>query len=166
MPANGGDALEARLTRWLDEEGLTHRRVDVQGMRFALEVKSHTGLTYNVGQQVPPSDAIAISGSIILPDKFKNTFERAPKRKRLLFLQDLRFDLLLAGHTFGFNPPTGTPNQIVVGAQVWEDGLTKDSFMRAMQQVVNGLVLVVWSVDEGTSYLTSARKSRRKRPTG
>ncbi len=89
--------------------------------------------------------------------------EKSTRRRRESFLQDLRFELLLAGHSFQFLPAEGTPNQIAVAAQIWEDGLTKDAFMRVMQQVVNGLILIVWSAEEGAGYLSQSRKARRPR---
>lgn len=162
-PEKGG--LEERLVNWLDQEGLTHRRIEVPGSRFNLEVRHPTGLLYNVAQRTHPSDAVTVTGSIVFPDKFQRTLEKALRAKRLTFLQDLRFDLLTAGHTFQFLPADGTPKQVVILGQVWEDGLTKDSFMRLMQHVVNGLILVVWSFEEGMGYLVTPRRPRRSRTT-
>jgi hypothetical protein len=132
----------AKIRRWLGEEEFKVTAGQQPESTFSFNIQTSSGLQMVVWQPRTKADAVVISGSIGLRPDDRTAL--AGHEDSLLWV--LRYALLQTGSIFEMHPQEGVPERVTVMAQIWEDGLTKTAFLNAVQKVVNGLVLVIVTI--------------------
>jgi hypothetical protein len=135
--------MRERIRGWLLEEEWTVRQETVPDADWALVADNGIGVKVNVRQPLGRSGVAQLLGSIALDEDGQGKLMTMKPEERKDLLWDLRFLLLGLGVDFGGLDEV--PTRIVVALQIYEDGLTKDSFLRRIGQVNNATLAVVWS---------------------
>lgn len=164
LAAEQRSAVRVKLEQWLTEEGYTVKVLDGKTTYFTLGVEHPTlHMLLTIGQSLAHRDRITILGTLKISEEHKKKLLEMSEGQRNSFLWDLKFTLVSNNIPFEM-PHTGhvsnqsaravlLPEQIIVSQAIWYDGLTKDNFMRQLNQAIKGIILVLLKFEQlsGTS---------------
>ena len=136
-------AIEAsKIRRWLDEEEYEPTPANQPNAVFSFQAKTRNGLQFTIWQPKTGPGKVLITAAIGISDEERAKL--APRAETLLWT--VRYGLLQVGVGFDIQEEAGLPKVIALVTPVWEDGLSKATFMGELQRVINGMVLVIVSV--------------------
>lgn len=131
-----------RIRRWLDEEEYETSNANQPNAVFSYTAKTRSGLQMTVFQPMNAPGKVLISAAIGISDE--DRAKLAGKGESLLWT--IRYGLLQIGVGFEIQEEEGLPKVLALVTPVWEDGLTKSTFMQELQRIINAMVLVIVSV--------------------
>jgi hypothetical protein len=147
MSENKDVEMMRKLQGWLVEEGFLLRKEDNPQANFQYAVTSPVGINLVVLQQLGKKDQIVVAGVVNIEDQVQKKILELSDSERGDFLWDLRFSLLLSHFQFQFQPQgADVMQQIMIVDPMWYDGITKDTFMKSLSTVTNGVLLVLWKI--------------------
>jgi hypothetical protein len=130
---------DGQIRRWLTEETSNVARADQPNSLFGFTFRTANGLQLLAFQPAGKRDQVILSGTVSLGDQ-----ERVRIGTRITeMVLGLQRDLAIGGYIFEIKPNEQTPETIAIAVQLWDDHATKGDFMRALQRVVNGVVLII-----------------------
>lgn len=139
--------VRGKLQTWLTEEEFEDiHSVDESESYFTFEMKHQLGMVLRVKQLLKDRDKIGILSGLALTNEQRRLLEEMTDSKLQEFLWDLRFSLLSRHVSFKLDSKGSIPHQIAVAQFVWYDGLTKNGFMKAIQTVIEAVIVAQWKL--------------------
>ncbi len=134
--------MRERIKGWLMEEGWSLRQETVPEADWAMVAESRRDVKINVRQLSGHSDQVLIFAVVQVDQDTANRLVALPAKERIDFLWDVRFRLLGLG--VDFEGVQEALDKVGVGVPIYEDGLTKDTFLYRASQVHNATLAVLW----------------------
>jgi len=127
---------------WLMEDGWSLRQETPGQSLWAFVAEDQFGRKIVVGQRVGKDDEVVIQGAVNISDDTTDRIGRLSEDERNNLLWDLRFELVKTNLEFsGISLPL---KRIEVVERIFQDGLTKDSFLQRASEVRKGVLIVLW----------------------
>lgn len=133
----------ANVAKWLEQEGFTVKEYDDDTVAFFLGARSPSGVVLHAFQPKEKSDMVLIGGSADLTDEDGAKFESLSEEKRTRLLWDLRIALLQGGFAFNISPSPDKVRKVLITRALWDEAITKNGVLNAVQHVTNGVFLVI-----------------------
>lgn len=133
--ASGGSSKRTRIQNWMLEAGWKINDAHAQGINTAWVVGgTHaSGIGIGVAQPTSYPDMLAIEAGIGLSDEHHKALAAMDVPAREAFMAELKMRLIELGVEFNGE---GDPLKLLRVSQfIYDDGLTKDSFLHRVQQV-------------------------------
>jgi len=130
------------------EEGFQIEQVDDPTADFHLTADLSNLIGYDIIKPKNKPDMIAVAVGLKLDNNQITRLKELPEEEREEFLWGVKFDLILAGYAFQFQP-TNRMNyveHVLITQSLWFDGTTKNSFMLTLEKVSNGRQFAAWKM--------------------
>lgn len=131
------------IIQWLESEGFTVKVYDDDTVAFFLGARSPSGVVLHAFQPKEKADMVLIGASADLTEEDGARFSALEAERRTRMLWDLRIALLQGGFAFNISPSPEAVRKVLITRALWDEAITKNGVMHAVQHVTNGVFLVI-----------------------
>lgn len=137
---------EAEIRAWFEENGLQVAPANMPNTDFSLSFRMPSGLQLLIQRPHGRFDFCVVSCGVGIDSEQQRRLQ--PNARE--FLRSLRHDLLLKGVVFQFNQPGEgvIPTSVGVARELYDDGLSKNLFMKSVGEVQEAALLVILTVQQ------------------
>lgn len=139
--------LEEKVKKWLSDEDLLREMKydETADFHFIIEFPNE-----NIMDVVKPKgkDCIVIACATQVAQQHKDLMMAADNRTKRDFILDLNFGLNSYLVDFELQVNQNILQQFVVTDQIFEDGLTKNEFIKTMKKVFKSKLHCIWLIDK------------------
>ncbi|ADC64754.1 Protein of unknown function DUF2299 [Ferroglobus placidus DSM 10642] len=142
------DEIVRRVRDWLVEEGIYKDRVTDENAdhHFIAEVPPSSGQLIDIIFPKSREDLVAIVSGVKLSDEHHARLMSLKAEKRDEILWKMRFDLLFLPTGFQILPSAENPQIFQFVRELYFDGLNKNLFIEAVNQVYRCKLFVIWTM--------------------
>lgn len=135
---------EAKIRVWLQECGLPLSSGEVPNADYSVGFKMPSGLQMVVQRPKNRKDLVVVTCGINIEPAQKAKLQRQATE----FLWTIRRDFLMKGVLFQFTPPDEgkIPDVVGIASEIYEDGLSKQAFMRGVYDVHNAVLVLILTI--------------------
>jgi hypothetical protein len=140
------ETTREKVQNWLMSEGWKIAEQSHPDMAWLIRAEDAAERRIVVGQSKAREDHIHLEARVNVGDEHRSKFESLPKERRREILWKLRFRLLSMNVDFvGVAEPI---QAVLLTQRIYQDGLTKDTFLQRFSMVRNAVITVIWSIIE------------------
>lgn len=143
------DNVMNRVKEWMVGEGIYEDIVqdeDNSTYHFIAEYPANSGSLIDILQPKIREDLIIIASGVHLSDKDQQSLMALRKEKREELLWDVRFNMVFLKTGFEIYPNVQMPQTFRFERSLYFDGLTKNSFMEALNEVNRCKIFISWKL--------------------
>lgn len=140
------ESVEGRVQRWCEEEHLLKDRLDEDKFYFHFIVE-YGGKNYHVGSPKGSTGRIEVVSPLSLPAEHQKSLQEMEPQSRNKLYWNLRF-FFLNRAVFNFQMEDGILQKLLLKKVIFEDGLSKDRLMNALQDVHDTSLGAVWRLQQ------------------
>jgi hypothetical protein len=140
------ETLEDRIIKWATDSGVFRGKVEDDKSRFHLYVEYPEG-SGNVMDVVGPADrndTVLIIARVAIDPTHRTSFAALPAARRSDLISEMMRSLIFQPVGFMASPSIENPEGFQFVKDMYEDGMTKTSFMEGMGWVHRCITYVVW----------------------
>lgn len=153
-----GDAKKAKIKEWLMQADWRVKEVHEPQAVWLLTALSQGGKTLTVARPKIAPDRIDIQTSMKLSEDTRRHYEDMASQDRQKLIWDIRIGLIQMGIDF-LGIVDSLQEDIILFDCIYDDGLTKDRFLRRLAHVMNGMGYVLYMLRRHFSLPTEASDS-------
>ncbi len=141
------NALKDKIKKWLENEDFEVSERTEEGSDFHLVISNLYGKgTFADIVKLKNKDFIILGSALHNPQEFLQLLPTMPEKERSDFFNHMQRELLKFMVDHEFHPNKLMPERMIVRDTVYEEDITRTSFMQCLKRVKFSSLFLMWSI--------------------